>query len=163
MARQTWLYVDRLGQIDKRGRKWPVLPALADLTNGSEMNRRVFMKTSVGLAASGWIGHAFASHPRCRQPAIAIVDPSLSESVRCAAAAARGGARVVECGIDVATLWYAGLARTRAPLVGALRGSDFFVLRHLARSDGRAVMHEAVGAGIVAFRIIDQPAARSFS
>jgi hypothetical protein len=127
------------------------------------MNRRVFMKASAGLAVTAWFGHALASRPVCAvctvctvraQPAIAIVDPSLLESVTRASAAARDGARIVECGGDVAVLWYEALARSRAPLVGALRASDFFVLRHLARSDGRVLTHEAAGAGTVAFRIM---------
>jgi hypothetical protein len=114
------------------------------------------------MAVTGWFGHRLASCPVCAacmvrtQPTIAIVDPSLSESVAWASAAARDGARVVECGAEVAVLWYEVLARSSAPLVGALRTSDFFVLRHLARSDGRAVAQVAVGAriaGMVAFRI----------
>ena len=128
------------------------------------MDRRLFMTASAGCVVTAWIGRVFASSPVCAacearaarpQPAIAIaiVDPSLPESVTCASAAARDGARIVECVSDVALLWYEVLAHSHVPLVGVLRASDFFVLRHLARSDGRAVAHEA-GASTVVFRIV---------
>ena len=117
------------------------------------MDRRLFIKTSAGLAASGWVGHALALHTGGAQRAVAIVDTSLAESVTWAGAAVRDGAHVIECGDDVAALWYAVLAHARVPLVGALRASDFFVLRHLARSDGCNVTREAANAGVIAFHI----------
>jgi hypothetical protein len=117
------------------------------------MNRRLFITTSAGLAVSGWIAQALALPTTGAQPAIAVVDPSLIESVRWASAAVRDGAHVIACGDDVAELWYAELARAHVPLVGALRGSDFFVLRHLARSDGRNVSRKAVRSGVIAFHI----------
>lgn len=129
---------------------------------GDGMNRREFVKAGAGLAATVSLAHVPVSRAACTacaQPAIAIVDPSLFESVAWASAAARDGARVVECGGDVAVLWYEVLARSRVLLVGALRASDFFVLRCLARSEGRAVAHEAAGAGTVAFRIMGASAA----
>jgi hypothetical protein len=119
----------------------------------SNMNRRLFITTSTGLAASGLMGRSLALFTVGTQPAIAVVDPSLIESVRWASAAVRDGAHVIACRDDVAALWYAELAHAHVPLVGALRGSDFFVLRHLARSDGRSVSRKAADAGAVAFHI----------
>jgi hypothetical protein len=123
------------------------------------MNRRLFIKTSAGLAAAGWTGHAHAIRTPRAQRAIAIVDPSLIESVRWARAAARDGANVIECGDDVAVLWYEALARTHAPLIGALRASDFFVLRHLARSDGRNVAQTGECKGVISFSILRRESA----
>jgi hypothetical protein len=138
---------------------------MAGRAAGDGVNRREFVKAGAGLAATVSLAHVPVSRAACTactacaHPAIAIVDPSLFESVAWASAAARDGARVVECGGDVAVLWYEVLARSRVLLVGALRASDFFVLRCLARSDGRAVAHEAAGAGTVAFRIMGASAA----
>lgn len=125
------------------------------------MNRRIFLIASAGLATSGWLGRAMATHaPRAIPvaPVIAIVDASLDESVKWAAAATAEGATVIEGGDDVGALWYRALAGKRVPLVGAVRASDFFVLRHLGRSEGRMVTQETLSAGVVAFRIDACPA-----
>jgi hypothetical protein len=125
------------------------------------MNRREFVKASAGLAATASLARTPVSRAACTtytvstQPAIVIVDPTLFDSVMWVRAAVCNGARIVECGGDVAVLWYEVLVRLRVPLLGALRASDFFVLRHLARSDGRVVAHEVAGAGTVAFHIMD--------
>jgi hypothetical protein len=135
---------------------------MAGWVAGDSMNRREFVKASAGLAATVSLAPVPVSRAACTicaQPAIAIVDPSLVESVKWASTAAREGARVIKCGGDAAVLWYEVLARSRVPIVGALRASDFFVLRHLARSAGRAVAHEAAGPGTVAFRIMGASAA----
>ncbi len=137
-------------------------PVIDGRAAGDGMNRREFVQASAGLAATVSLARAPVSRAVCTvcvQPPIAIVDPSRFDSVAWAKAAACDGARIVECDGDVAVLWYEVLARSRVPLVGALRASDFFVLRHLARSDGRAVAHEAAVAGMVAFRIMGASAA----
>jgi len=119
------------------------------------MNRRLFIQASAGLAASGWFGRALTMpmHDAEAEPSIAIFDPSLVQSVQWAYAVARKGARVIACGDDVADLWYALLARVGAPIVGALRPSDVFVLKHLMKGSGRNVTGEAASGAVIFFRI----------
>lgn len=120
------------------------------------MNRRIFLMAGAGVAAGGWFGRAMAMDacdPVPAAPVIVVVDASLDESVEWGRAAVADGASVIDSGDDVGALWYRALADARAPVVGALRASDFFVARHLARSEGRLVSHETVRAGVVAFRI----------
>ncbi|PTB21947.1 hypothetical protein C9I57_04805 [Trinickia symbiotica] len=111
---------------------------------------------SAGLAASGGFGRAMVSgdrHSVAAGPVVVIVDASLDESVEWARSAIAHGASVIDGGDDVGALWYRALRGTRVSVVGALRASDFFVIRHLARSEGRTVMHESGSAGVVSFGI----------
>jgi hypothetical protein len=117
------------------------------------MNRRLFIQASAGLAASGWLGHVPTTPTRHAAPPIAIFDPSLVQSVQWAGAVAHDGARVIACGDDVAALWYALLSRVDAPIVGALRPSDFFVLKHLMQSSGRDMTRGAASGRVVFFRM----------
>ncbi|PMS38099.1 hypothetical protein B0G57_101195 [Trinickia symbiotica] len=120
------------------------------------MNRRIFLIASAGLAASGGFGRAIAlgdRHSVAAGPVVAIVDASLDESVAWARSAIAYGASVIDGGDDVGALWYRALTGARVSVVGALRASDFFVVRYLARSEGRTVVHESGSAGVVAFRI----------
>jgi hypothetical protein len=120
------------------------------------MNRRIFLMASAGLAASGGFGRAMAlgsEHSVPAAPVVAIVDASLDESIERAKAAIADGASVIDGGDDVGALWYRALTGARVSVVGALRASDFFVVRRLARSEGRTVIRESGGAGVVAFHI----------
>lgn len=121
------------------------------------MNRRSFMKIGASMAAGGclppWLAaRAHGDGAHAAPPTIVLVDGELAESRACAALAVRDGARIVDIESDVGVLWHATLAGARTRLVGALRASDFFVLRHLAASEGR-VVSQADGAYAITFRI----------
>jgi hypothetical protein len=116
------------------------------------------MKIGARVAAGGllppWLAAASGDGTRGgrTRPTLALVDAALGESRTYAALAARSGAHIVDIQGDIGALWHATLRRAGATLVGALRGSDFFVLRHLAAGEGRVVSHESDGR-TVTFRI----------
>ncbi|HEV3106215.1 MAG TPA: hypothetical protein VGZ01_11050 [Trinickia sp.] len=121
------------------------------------MDRRSFMKIGASVVAGGLLPPmliaARGNGTRGEAPPIVLVDTALAESRAYAElAAARDSAHVVDIDGDVGALWHAMLGRVSATLVGALRASDFFVLRHLAVGEGRIVSHTN-GERTITFRI----------
>jgi hypothetical protein len=133
------------------------------------MDRRTFMEMSASVVACGILPPRLALALACGEgnreaqgessdaPPIVLLDTALAESRAYAElAAARERARIVDIHGDVGALWHGRLGRPRTTLIGTLRASDFFVLRHLAAGEGRIVSStnsNTSGACRITFRI----------
>lgn len=126
------------------------------------MDRRTFVTTSLGAAATGcatpWLD-CYGVLSNSRETVLVLLDSTLAASRAFASIASiasisnEQGACRLDIGTDVGLLWHRQLRDWPGTMRGVLRPSDCFVLRNFSVADGRAFGSQKTGAGTIAFVI----------